>query len=83
MRGIQFTRFNPDDNKKPPFQKLLDLFTQLLTYTSGDVSEALQWLTELDKEYNLTNQEYGIGDFIQELRDKGYMKIISLAPEVL
>lgn len=74
MRGIQFTRFNPDDNKKPPFQKLLDLFTQLLTYTSGDVSEALQWLTELDKEYNLTNQEYGIGDFIQELRDKGYIR---------
>lgn len=74
MRGIQFTRFNPDENKKPPFQKLLDLFTQLLTYTSGDVSEALQWLTELDKEYNLTNQEYGIGDFIQELKDKGYIR---------
>ncbi|WP_142688584.1 vWA domain-containing protein [Chitinophaga polysaccharea] len=74
MRGIQFTRFNPGDNKKPPFQKLLDLFTQLLTYTSGDVSEALQWLTELDNEYNLTNQEYGIGDFIQELKDKGYIR---------
>ncbi|GEP93504.1 hypothetical protein SAMN05660909_05404 [Chitinophaga terrae (ex Kim and Jung 2007)] len=74
MRGIQFSRFNPDDNSKSPFQRLLDLFTQLLTYTSGDVAEALQWLTELDKEYNLTNQEYGIGDFIQELKEKGYIR---------
>ncbi|MCW3464730.1 vWA domain-containing protein [Chitinophaga nivalis] len=74
MRGITFSRFNPDENQKPPFQKLLDLFTQLLTYTSGDVSEALQWLTQLDKEYNLTGKDYGIGDFIQELKEKGYIR---------
>jgi uncharacterized protein with von Willebrand factor type A (vWA) domain len=74
MRGIQFSRFNPDDNNKAPFQRLLDLFTQLLAYTSGDVAEALQWLTELDKEYNLTNKDYGIGDFIQELKEKGYIR---------
>ena len=46
---------------------------QLLTYTSGDVSEALQWLNELDKQYELTNQEYGMGDFIDELKEKGYL----------
>jgi len=46
---------------------------QLLTYTSGDVNEALNWLTQLDKEYQLTDEEYGIGDFIQELKDKGYI----------
>ncbi|WP_143306143.1 vWA domain-containing protein [Chitinophaga vietnamensis] len=74
MRGYIFSRFNPDENNKPPFQKLLDLFTQLLTYTSGDVSEAFQWLTQLDKEYGLTDNDYGIGDFIQELKDKGYIR---------
>ncbi|HEU4555766.1 MAG TPA: VWA domain-containing protein [Chitinophaga sp.] len=74
MRGLQFSRFVPGEDDKSPFEKLLNLFTQLLTYTSGDVSEALQWLTELDKEYNLTNEEYGIGDFIQELKDKGYIR---------
>ncbi len=46
---------------------------QLLTYTSGDVGEALIWLTELDKEYNLTNDDYGMGDFIIDLKDKGYI----------
>ncbi|SEL51571.1 hypothetical protein SAMN04488505_102448 [Chitinophaga rupis] len=74
MRGLQFSRFVPGEDDKSPFEKLLNLFTQLLTYTSGDVTEALQWLTELDKEYNLTNEEYGIGDFIQELKDKGYIR---------
>ena len=64
MRGIHFSKFEPEEQGKSPFEKLLDVFTQLLTYTSGDVSEALQWLTELDKEYQLTDKDYGIGDFI-------------------
>jgi uncharacterized protein with von Willebrand factor type A (vWA) domain len=46
---------------------------QLLTYTSGDVSEALNWLTQLDKKYQLTNEEYGLGDFIDEMKEKGYL----------
>jgi uncharacterized protein with von Willebrand factor type A (vWA) domain len=45
----------------------------LLTYTNGDVTEALQWLNELDKKYDLTNDEYGMGDFLDELKEKGYI----------
>lgn len=73
MPGFLFTKYDPKDEGKSPFDKLLNLFLQLLTYTSGEVSEALSWLTELDKEYGLTNGEYGIGDFIEELKDKGYI----------
>ena len=51
MRSFHFSRYNPQDNSKSSFEKLFDLFTQLLTYTSGDFNEAIQWLTELDKEY--------------------------------
>ncbi|HXP50229.1 MAG TPA: VWA domain-containing protein, partial [Bacteroidia bacterium] len=47
---------------------------QLITYTSGDFNEAISWLTELDKEYKLTTPDYGIGDFIQDLKDKGYIR---------
>ena len=46
---------------------------QLLTYTSGDVGEALQWMNELDKKYELTNDEYGMGDFIDDLKNNGYI----------
>jgi Ca-activated chloride channel family protein len=73
MLGHNFSKFNPNENSKTSFEKLLDIFMQLLTYTNGDVSEALSWLTELDKEYKLTNGEYGLGDFIDELKDKGYI----------
>ena len=73
MLGHNFSKYDPAEQGKSPFEKLLDAFVQLLTYTNGDVSEALSWLTELDKEYELTNEEYGIGDFIEDLKDKGYI----------
>ncbi|MEJ7911836.1 MAG: VWA domain-containing protein [Chitinophagaceae bacterium] len=74
MIGFHFTGFDPDKEGKPKFEQLLDLFMQLLTYTSGDVGEALQWLNELDKKYELTDNEYGMGDFIDELKQKGFIK---------
>ncbi|HUS03282.1 MAG TPA: VWA domain-containing protein [Chitinophagaceae bacterium] len=73
MLGHNFSKYDPGQNGKSPFEKLLNAFMQLLTYTSGDVAEALSWLTELDKEYDLTNEEYGIGDFIEDLKEKGYI----------
>src|SRR4051794_23851745 len=73
MKGFHFSKYDPAENGKSKFDQLLDLFMQLLTYTSGDVGEALQWLNQLDREYQLTNEEYGMGDFIDELKDKGYI----------
>jgi uncharacterized protein with von Willebrand factor type A (vWA) domain len=73
MLGHRFTKYDPSAHSKSSFEKLLEAFMQLLTYTSGDVAEALSWLTELDKEYKLTDDEYGLGDFIEDLKDKGYI----------
>lgn len=73
MIGFHFSNYDPRENSKSKFEQLLDLFTQLLTYTSGDVSEALQWLNELDKKYELTDDEYGMGDFIEDLKQKGFI----------
>ena len=73
MIGYHFSKYDPRENGKTKFEQLLDVFMQLLTYTNGDVAEALQWLNQLDKEYQLTDDEYGMGDFIDELRDKGYI----------
>ncbi len=74
MQGYFFSEFKPDENNKAPFDKLLDLFSQLLNYTNGDAAEALNWLTQMDKEYKLTNKDYGIGDFIEDLKANGYIK---------
>jgi Ca-activated chloride channel homolog len=73
MRGYFFSKFDESQEGKTPFDKLIELFMQLLTYTSGDVGEALQWLNELDRQFELTNPEYGMGDFIDDLKDKGYI----------
>jgi Ca-activated chloride channel family protein len=73
MLGHRFEKFDPNMNGKTKFEQLLNLFLQILTYTNGDVSEALQWLNQLDNQYGLTNDEYGMGDFLDELKEKGYI----------
>ncbi|MBT8325999.1 MAG: hypothetical protein KJO96_11935, partial [Winogradskyella sp.] len=57
-----------------PFEKLFEIFKELITYTSGDFDEAIDWLRQLDKEYNLTTPEYTIDDFIEDLKNKGYIR---------
>ena len=57
-----------------PFEKLFDVFKELITHTSGDFDEAIDWLRQLDKEYKLTTSEYTIDDFIEDLKKKGYLR---------
>ena len=73
MTGFQFSKYIPTNIDGSNFYNLLDLFKQLLLYTSGDPTEAIDWMNELDKQHNITNSEYGMGDFIQELKDKGFL----------
>ncbi|MEY4108269.1 MAG: hypothetical protein RL181_2611 [Bacteroidota bacterium] len=74
MIGWRFSEFIPQADAGTPFERLLKIFQELLLHTSGDVAEALSWLTELDKQYKLTDAQYGIADFIQDLIDKGYIR---------
>jgi Ca-activated chloride channel homolog len=74
MLGYRFSKFNPLPEKgKSDFEKLLKIFMQLVLITSGNVAEALQWLTEVDRQYKLTSPDYGIGDFIEDLKRNGYI----------
>lgn len=74
MIGYRFTEFVPEQNAAGNnFEQLLKIFMQLLLITGGDVSEALHWMSNIDKEHNLTNSEYGIGNFIEDLKTKGYL----------
>jgi Ca-activated chloride channel family protein len=73
MKGFVFTQFREQEGKTP-FGKLFDLFMEILQYTSGDAAEALDWLTQLDRKHKLTDDEYGIGDFIEDLKEQGYLQ---------
>ncbi len=71
-KGFHFSTYNAPN--LTPFEKLFEIFQELITHTSGDVDEALDWLRELDKEYELTDEDYTIEDFIEDLKNKGYLR---------
>ncbi|MDR9401185.1 MAG: hypothetical protein RI558_07170, partial [Psychroflexus sp.] len=70
--GFKFTTYS--EPEVSTFEKLLDIFQELLTHTSGDFDEAIEWLRALDKEYDLTDEDYTIDDFIEDLKNKGYIR---------
>ena len=71
--GFLFKKFIPPF--QTPFEKLFEIFKELITHTSGDFDEAIDWLRELDKEYKLTDDNYTIDDFIEDLLKKSFIKI--------
>jgi Ca-activated chloride channel homolog len=73
LLGFQFTRFYDKKKNQTPFERLFDLFMEMLVHTSGDVEEAIDWLRELDKEHKLTDENYTIDDFIEDLKKKGFI----------
>lgn len=77
MLGYHFSEYHPEDEQKQgkaKFQDLLKIFLDLVSMTGGNVAEALAWLNNLDKKYNLTDDSYGIGDFIEDLKRQGYIE---------
>jgi Ca-activated chloride channel family protein len=72
MQGFRFKKFVADPQSR--FEEMFRLFKQVITYTSGDVKEALDWMRELDKEYELTDENYTFEDFIEDLKKRGYLK---------
>ncbi|MFD1772293.1 vWA domain-containing protein [Sphingobacterium suaedae] len=76
-KGFVFKQY--EQPFQTPFDKLFDIFKELITHTSGDFDEAIDWLRQLDREFHLTTPEYSIDDFIEDLKNKGYI-VERLAP---
>ena len=75
MSGYHFSKYTPSpSDDQNPFERMLKVFLELLVYTSGDVAEALEWLNELDREYGLSTDDYGMDNFIEDLKRKGYIQ---------
>jgi len=73
MKGHLFSKYIPNNNKSSLFDQMLDLFLQMMQHTNGDVAETLDWMNQVDRQHHFTNNEYGMGNFIQDLKDKGYV----------
>lgn len=73
MQHLLFHGPLPESRKPKKFEQLLSVFLELLMKTGGNVSEALRWLAYFDKRNNITDSTYTMGDFLRELREKGYI----------
>ena len=71
-KGFVFKTYEAENQS--PFEMLFEIFKELITHTSGDFDEAIDWLRSLDKEYKLTTEAYTIDDFIEDLTKKGFIK---------
>lgn len=71
-QGFTFKKYTPEDIS--PFDRIFDVFKDLLTHTSGDLDEAFEWLEMLDKEYDIFNEDYSLEDFIKDLKKRGYIE---------
>lgn len=73
MKYVLFHGPLPRNSREEKFQKLLSLVLELLMKTGGNVAEALRWLTYFDKRHHLTDSSYTMGDFLKDLRERGYI----------
>ena len=71
-KGFIFSKHNPKD--EAPFDRVFNIFKELVTHTSGDVEEAFEWLKTLDKEYNIFNETYTFENFLEDLKKRGYIR---------
>ena len=71
MLGHRFAKYIPPQDDRTPFEKLLPLFLEVLTHTSGDVEEALDWMDQIDKEHGFYSNDYGRKEFEADLRKHG------------
>ncbi|MBU4538143.1 MAG: VWA domain-containing protein [Weeksellaceae bacterium] len=71
-KGFTFTKHSPEEISH--FDRVFEVFKDLLTHTSGDIEEAFEWLEMLDKEYDIFTDEYTLADFEEDLKKRGYIK---------
>ena len=73
MLGHRFEKYiEPDDNRSP-FEKLLEIFLEIMVHTSGDVEETFRWMELVDQEHQITTPEYTLEDFRNDLEKNGYL----------
>ncbi len=71
-KGFTFSKHIPKEISH--FDRVFNIFKELLTHTSGDIEEAFEWLNELDEEYDIFSDEYTLEDFENDLKKRGYIK---------
>lgn len=72
MLGTFFTKYISEQKQEWDFDKIKDLFLDLLLHTSGDVDEAYEWLKHIDKQFNIFSDDYTFQNFKDDLEASGF-----------
>lgn len=71
---IRYSEWTSDEmSRQERLEQLFKLFSYLLTKTSGDVDEALEWMSRLDEQYNILG-DMTMQQFIDELKRAGLIR---------
>jgi len=74
---FRYSEWREDQNKdRLTFDELMKLFNQLLLHSDGNVDQALNWMTELDRKYQVFDSNKGLGfdAFLNWLKKEGYIE---------
>lgn len=75
MKGVRFQKYMPPKDDRTPFDKLLPIFLEILTHTSGDVEEALDWMKQVGEANHLFSEAYTFEDFKADLLRRGLVSV--------
>ena len=76
MIGFEFLISNPINKQNQHFSKLFEILKKCWCTLQCDVTEALSWL-KVDREYKITNNEFTMADFIDDLKNWVILKMNS------
>ncbi|HNB57163.1 MAG TPA: VWA domain-containing protein [bacterium] len=72
---FEYSQFMPGpSNHKMKFDDLMKIFNQLLLLTDGDVSKALSYMTQIDRQYHIFNEDMDFQKFYDRLVQEGYIE---------
>jgi Ca-activated chloride channel family protein len=74
MRFV-YSQWTPESSTdEQRLQQLVSLFSYLVTQTSGDVLEALDWLRQLAEEHGIFDESMTLDDLVEKLRAMGLIQ---------
>jgi Ca-activated chloride channel family protein len=73
---IEYSKWKPGESEtaEDRLRQLIDLFSQILLQTSGDVSETLEWMRYLDEQYRIFGPGMTLDMFVDRLKEEGLIQ---------
>jgi Ca-activated chloride channel family protein len=71
---IRYSQWDQELLREANLRQLRKLFNNLLTAANGDADQALRWMEYLGKRHGFFDEDYGIGDFREDLEQRGDLR---------